>query len=233
MVSGIRFMATSGAFGNTIASLYGPTPQPETKAEIFNFAAAAALTAVPNRLGFFGAGAAPNSPIIVGQFNSRSHITDYLGADYGQLVNTRFTSTTTVEVSGVANAVTGHTLATIPQESGTLLMRFREPNNTAVQTQNAVLRAVDLDANHQALDVTLSVVTNATIYGSELANTDGGVGDATWTQLSDGAGAGTTLTLNNQATEANIHDYHLMISLSPGQAGRKIDFAFYVQLEFL
>jgi hypothetical protein len=226
-------MATSGALGNTIASLYAATAQPETKAEIFNFEAAAAVTAVPNRLGFFGSLGAPNSPIVVGQFNARSHITDYLGGDYGQLVNARFTGAATAEISGIANAVTGHTLATIPQESGTLLMRFREPNDTAVQTQNAVLRAVDLDSNHQALDVTLSTVTNATIYGSELANTDGDAGDAAWTQLSDGVGAGTTLTLNNQATEATIHDYHIMLSLSPGQAGRKTNFAFYVQLEFL
>jgi len=233
MVSGIRFMGTSGALGNTVASLYAAIAQPETKIEAFNFEAAAAETSVPNRIGFFGEGAAPNSPIIVGQFNRRTHFTDYLGADFAQLVTARFTSNTTVEISGVANAVTGHTLATIPQESGTLLMRFREPNDTNVSTQNAVLRAIDLDANHIAQDVTLSQVTNATIYGSELANTDGDSGDASWTQLSDGAGGGTTLTLNDQATEATIHDYHVLLSMSPGQAGRKIDFAFYVQLEFL
>jgi hypothetical protein len=232
MVSGIRFMAASGALGNTIATLYA-NGQATPRAEIFNFEAAAALTSVPNRLGFFGLAGAPNSPIIVGQYNQRSHITDHLGDDLGQLVNTRFTGAAAAEVSGVDITVTGHTLATIPQESGTILMRFTEPNGTNVTTQNAVLRAVDLDANHIAQDVTLSTVTNATIQASELANTDGDAGDAAWTQLSDGVGGGTELSLNAQGTEATVHDFHVLVALSPGQAGRKIDFAFYVQLEFL
>jgi hypothetical protein len=233
MVSGIRFFAHSGALGNTVASLYGPIAQPETKAEIFGFTTEAALTSVPNRMGFFGDGGAPSSPIIVGQFNRRTHITDYLGTDLGQMVNVRFTGASAAEVSGVPLTQTGHTLATIPQESGTLLMRFREPNNAAVVTQNGVFRAVDLDANHQAPDVSTSTVTDATIYASELDNTDGDGGDASWTQISDGVGGGSDLTLNDQAVEANVHDYHVIASLSPGAAGRKINFAFYVQLEFL
>ena len=233
MVSGIRFFAASGALGNTTASLYATSAQPETGAEIFGFVAAAAETTVPNRMGFFGIGGAPSSPIIVGQFNRRTHITDHLGNDLGQMVDVRFTGASSAEVSGVAIGVTGHTLATIPQESGTLLMRFREPSNGAVTTQNAVFRAVDLDVNHIAQDVSSSAVTDATIYAAELANNDGDAGDASWTQLSDAVGGGSDLNLSNQSTEANVHDFHLIVSLSPSAAGRKINFAYYIQLEFL
>jgi hypothetical protein len=77
MVSGIRFFASSGAFGNTIASLYA-AGKATPGAEIFNFEIGA--TDVPNRLGFFGLGGAPSSPVIVGQFQDRSHITNAVGS---------------------------------------------------------------------------------------------------------------------------------------------------------
>ena len=229
MVSGIRFFSSSGVLGDTVASLYAQgraTP----RLEIFNLEDVAAETTVPNRLGFFGAAGAPNSPIIVGQYNVRAHVTDYLGNDYGQLIGATFTGSSSISMSGEPWLLT---FADIPVISGTVLARFTEPNGTNVETQNCVLRAVDLDANHIAQDVTASTVTNATIYAAELANSEGNSNDSAWTQLSDGAGGGSDLTLSAQTVEAVVHDFHILVSLSPGQAGRKTDFALYVQLEFL
>jgi hypothetical protein len=223
MVSGIRFFASSGAFGNTIASLYA-AGKAEPGGEIFNFEIGA--TNSPNRLGFFGLNGAPNSPVIVGQFQDRSHRTDADGNDLGILVNVKFTGAMTAEISGVPFTAS---FQTIPPESGTLLLRFTEPNGTNVVTQQAVFRAIDLDAGSGAPNVA-DLANGVTVQAFQLPDTDGFAGDTAWTLISD---TGADLTLEDQISEQVNHDYHIAVSASAGQAGRKIDFAFYVQLEFL
>ena len=228
MVSGIRFFASSGAFGNTIASLYA-AGRAEPGCEIFEFEISA--TDSPNRLGFFGLGGAPNSPVVVGQFQDRSHRTNHHGDNLGTLVNAKFTASTTAEISGVSTTVTGANMQDVPSESGTILMRFREPNDNVVVTQNAVFRAINLTAGSGAPDVTeAALATDITVQALQLADTDGFAGDTTWTQISSG---GTSLTLEDQTYEGNVHDYHVLVSASASIAGRKRDFAFYIQLEFL
>jgi len=224
MVSGIRFFSGSGAVGDTIASLYGrgrATPV----LEIVNLHSAAAA-GTPNRLGFFGANGAPSSPVIVGQYQDRSHRTDELGTDLGTFINVKFTGAALAEVSGVAFSAG---LENIPSESGTLLARFTEPNGTAVITQQAVLRAINLDANNNVLDVS-DLATGITVQAAQLADTENFTGNTAWSEISSG---GAELALDDQAAEAHVHDYHLILSATPGAAGRKINFAYYLQLEFL
>lgn len=132
-------------------------------------------------------------------------------------------------MSGVPLTSTGHTLATIPQASGTLVCRFTEPNGTAVVTQQATFRAVDLTAASGLPDIG-DLATGITIQAAQLQDTAGNAGDSSWSEISDG---GASLSLADQSTEAHVHDYHLIVSASPEVAGRKINFGFYLQLEFL
>jgi hypothetical protein len=226
MVSGIRFFAASGAMGGT------PTTRAVPLVEIFNLEEAA--TASPNRVGFFGVNGAPNSPVRIGQYQDRTHRCDNVGTDLGTLINVKFIGSTDADVSGVNIALTGHGLADIPQNSGTLLIRFTEPNAQLVQTQDAVFRCVGLNAASGIPGGdggSAAAATNITVQAAQLADTDGAAGDATWTDIT--AMSNSSLTLNDQTAEATVHDWHVIVSASPGVAGRKVDFGFYVETEFL
>jgi len=177
-------------------------------------------------MGFFGVNGAPNSAVIVGQYQDRTFRTDYLGANLGQMVNNKFTGASSVENSGVP--FTGG-FANIPRESGTLLCRFTEPNGTAVVTQNATFRAVNFDAGSGVPNIG-SLATGITVKAAQLRDTSGNSADAAWSEISS---AGAVMSLNDQAIGAHVHDYHLLISGSPTAAGRKTNFGYYMQLEFL
>lgn len=223
MVSGIRFFACSGAMGNTVASLYA-NGMATIGLEIFNFEIGA--TDSPNRMGFFGAGGAPNSAVIVGQYQDRTHVTDYLGTDLGQMINAKYTGAATVEHSGVPFTAG---FDNIPRESGTLLCRFTEPNGTAVITQSCTFRAVNFDAGSGVPDIG-DLATGITVQAAQLEDTAGNAADATWSEVSSG---GAALSLADQSIEATVHDFHLLVSGNPSAAGRKTNFGYYIQLEFL
>ena len=218
--SGIRFFSCSGSMGGTAAGAQVPN------IEIGQLVAG--LGSDRNRLGFFGADGAPSSPVIVGTYQNRSHATNDTGADLGVLINVKFTGASAAEVSGVPLTSTGDTLATIPRESGTLLVRFVDPSGTLTQTQNATFRAVPLTSTSGA-QIT-NTVTGATIQAAQLEDTQGNAGDSVWTDLT---GASNSLSLANQAVSELTHDYHMIVSLSPLTAGVKVNFGFYLQLEFL
>lgn len=167
--------------------------------------------------------------MIVGAYQDRSHITDHVGTNLGHLVNTKYTGAMAAEVSGVALTLTGHTLDTIPQESGTFLLRFQEPTGALVTTQNGVLRAIDLTTVGSAPDVT-DLVNGVTVQAAQLADTDGYSGDTSWTQISDG---GSALSLEDQAAAQVTHDWHIVVSASPDAAGAKTDWGFYAEIEYL
>jgi hypothetical protein len=183
-------------------------------------------TSSPNRMGFFGLNGAPNSAVIVGQYQDRTHRTNHHGADLGIMINAKFTGASTVEHSGVP--FTGG-FANIPRESGTLLCRFREPNDTAVITQQATFRAVDFTAASGVPDIS-DLVNGITVQAAQLQDTSGNASDTTWTEVSSG---GAPLSLADQAIESHIHDFHLLVSGSPTQAGRKTNWGFLCRLEFL
>ena len=246
MVSGIRFFGGSGSMGQlttgrlTPAAYYSsgdtlPADRALPNVEIFEFEVGA--NGSPNRLGFFGSAGAPNSAVIVGQYQDRSHRTNDTGDDLGAVCNNKFTGSASAEVSGVAFTAG---LENIPAESGTLLCRFAEPNGTAVITQQATFRAVDFglpgpatgDANGAPSGVPNlnDLASNITIQAAQLPDTDGFTGNTSWSEISDG---GAELSLADQSAEANLHDFHLIVSASPAVAGRKIDFGYVIQLEFL
>jgi hypothetical protein len=223
MVSGIRFFPCSGAMGNTAATL-NANGMATIGLEIFNFEIGA--TNSPNRMGFFGANGAPNSAVIVGQYQDRTHVTDHVGSDLGTMINAKFTGASSVEHSGVP--FTGG-FANIPRESGTLLCRFTEPNGTDVVTQQATFRAVNFDAGSGVPNIG-DLATGITVQAAQLQDTNGNASDASWSEVSSG---GAALSLADQSMTVPVHDFHLLVSGSPSAAGRKIDFGYFMQLEFL
>lgn len=219
MVSGIRFFACSGAMGGT------PSSRATPNLEIFNLEAGA--TNNPNRMGFFGALGAPNSAVIVGQYQDRTHRCDETGVDFGAMINVKFTGASTASVSGVPFTAG---LANIPQSSGTLLCRFTEPNNTAVLTQNATFRAINLTAGSGAPNIGDLVSAGILIKAAQLPDTQGFAGNASWQNIDSG---GSALSLNDQSSTQAVHDFHLIISGTPTAGGRKTNFGYYMQLEYL
>jgi hypothetical protein len=219
MASGIRFFACSGAMGGT------PSTRATPNVEIFNLEAGA--TNNPNRMGFFGSAGAPNSAVIVGQYQDRTHRCNENGTDFGTMINVKFTGASTASVSGVPFTAG---LPNIPQASGTLLCRFTEPNNTAVITQNATFSAINLTAGSGAPNVADLVSAGILIKAAQLADTQGFAGNASWQNIDS---TGSALALNAQNGTAHVHDFHLIVSGTPTGAGRKINFAYYMQLEYL
>lgn len=237
MVSGIRFFACSGAMGQlttgrlTPAAYYaagGSLPADRGLPNLEIFQLIVSDTESPTRIGFFGAAGAPNSPVVVGQYQDRTHRTNHNGADLGVAINAKYTGDSTVEHSGVPFTAA---LTNIPGESGTLLLRFQDPNLSNVITQQGVVRAINLNATSGAPDTTESALaTNITVQALQLPDTDGYAGDTSWTEISSG---GSSLTLEDQSAEMVVHDYHILLSAAAQVAGRKRDFAIYAQLEFL
>jgi len=219
MVSGIRFFACSGAMGGT------PTTRATPNLEIFNLEPGA--TNNPNRMGFFGANGAPNSAVIVGQYQDRTHRCDETGTDFGAMINVKFTGASLASVSGVAFSAG---LQNIPQNSGSLLARFTEPNNISVITQNAVFSAINLNASSGAPNVADLVNTGITIKAAQLPDTQGFAGGTTWQNIDS---SGSALSLNNQNGTGAVHDFHLIVSGTPTSVGRKVNFGYYLQLEYL
>lgn len=236
MVSGIRFFPCSGALGGTgniggggTATLYA-LGRAEPLFEIFNFEIGA--TDSPNRMGFFGANGAPNSAVIVGQYQDTTFRTDHIGTQLGEMINNKFVGASLVQVSGTfgANGVLGSVApSVVPSVSGTLLCRFTEPNGTAVITQQATFRAVNFDAGSGVPDIT-DLATGITVQAAQLQDTAGNAADGSWSEVSSG---GAALSLADQSLETHVHDFHLLVSASPSAAGRKINFGYYLQLEFL
>lgn len=238
MVSGIRFFSCSGAmgmFGNkgekSLAQVYSELGRAEPNLEIFAFESGA--TNSPNRLGFFGSNGAPNSAIIVGQYQDTTFRTNHNGSQLGEMINVKFTGASTATISGTLGSGpmfgANFNIANLTNISGTLLARFREPNNTNVVTQQAIFRAVDFSVTSGVPDVA-DLVDGITIKAAQLQDTAGNAADASWTEISAG---GSTLSLADQSLESHIHDFHLIISGSPTGAGRKVNFGYYLRLEFL
>lgn len=198
-------------------------------AEIWDITQSPGNTTAPLRLGFFGAGGAPNSSVQVNAFQSRTHRVDHNGNNLGTYINVKFTGISDAEVSGVPFP----NIEDIPGRSGTIMFRFLEPNATAVTTQNGFVRAITITDTSGALTGTSDRPSNVVIYGSELANTHGGAGDSSWTLLADTAGAPTDLSLNDQGGAATVHDWYICLSASPKNSGRKRGFGIFAQIEYL
>lgn len=219
MVSGIRFGACSGIQGGLTYADWGPdVPQ-----EIFAYNSS--FQSDPNRVGFFGSAGAPAS-VIIGQYQDRTHRTNNTGADLGIMINVKFTGASDAAVSGVAFP----NVEDLPGASGTLLMRFRDATDTLVITQNGFLRAIRFVTNEPNDGLK---PLNVDIRGFQAADTHGNAGNSSWTQMSDGAGAGSDLSLANQTGETSVHDWFIALSASPQAVGTNAAFGFLAQIEFL
>lgn len=215
MISGVRAFACSGALGGTASS------KAEPPFEIFEYNSA--WLATPNRVGFMGQSF---GPVIVGVFQERTIRTDNAGTNYGQLINNKFTGASTSEVSGVSFP----NLTNLPGISGSVLWRFRESSNTAVQTQNGFLRVVRFTSD---IPVNGLKPLNIDIRAYKVQDTHGNAGGTSWTQLSDGLGGGSDLSLSNHTSPVTVHDFPVAISASPQAVGTNTAFGFLIQLEYL
>ena len=244
MVSGVRFFCGSGAmglFGNlgekSLSQVYDEREAANRDPgvpllEIFQLVPGPVL-GVPTRMGFFGLAGAPNSAVIVGQYQDTTFRCDELGSQLGEMINAKFVGASAVELSGTLGTgpMFGASFAvgSVPNLSGTILCRFTEPNDTNVITQMATFRAVNLNAV-DAMPDSNDLATGITIQAAQLADTHGNAADASWSEVSAG---GAALSLADQAAEMVLHDFHLLVSGNPSTAGRKINFGYFVQLEFL
>jgi len=215
----ITFMAPSGApaSGTIIESLVIP-----------------GNTSGANHLGFFGIGGPEGTPfaIIIDRYQDKTFITNTSGTNLGkspwglrasgQLINNKYASINTVNING-AGAVA---VSTVPFASGTLLIRFAPSGAASVRTQNAVLRAVALNASSGVNDVS-TVVTGIKIQGFEPVN------QSVWTQL---AGVGTIsnqLSFVDHTISQTQHDFFTCLSASPEALGQRNNFGFFMVVEFL
>lgn len=237
MASGIRFLACSGVLGNAENGVVGATPPGDQNLEIleiFDVTASPGDTTSPTRIGFFGANGAPDSAVVVDTFQDNTVRVDHFGnpvpsIQAAQFINIKFTGISDAEVSGVSFP----NIEDIPSRSGTIMARFLEPNNNAVVTQNAFVRAITINSTSGALTGTANRPSDVVLYGMQLQDTHGNAGDSSWTLLADTDGSPTDLVLNNQAGESSVHDFYLGLSASPKSTGRKRLFGYLVQLEYL
>lgn len=183
-------------------------------------------------LGFYGP--TFGSSVQVGQYQDSMFITDGTGQNQGpQVNNTKFTSSSGVELNGLAVA----SVQNLPNISGTLNIRFTF--DSPVKTQNAQLFVYDrVNKNNPASGVTPQVAelihtsTDPLVLGS---------GDALWIQASGSgaivdlvSGAGTSGTsVSGVNTVDAQHDWYVAMSASPNSIGSKTQFGLFVQLEFL
>jgi hypothetical protein len=217
MTSGIRWAGCSGSMGGQPSNRAFPN-----SLEIFNMQPGD--TTSPLRLGFFGAGGAPNAAVIVGEYQDRTHRTNHNGSDLGVFINQKFSSSTVAIISGV----TFPNMTDVPGNSGTLLCRFTEPTAQEVQTQNATFRAIAFNSSSGVPNID-SIPANITIQAFEVKNTVGGTGDGSWTDITSGSNA---LPLDAQAATASVHDFIVGVSASPTTTGTNRDFGFMIRLEY-
>jgi len=196
--------------------------------------------AVPSDLGlgFFGEGGF-DSPVVVGEFNGRTFITDASGSTQNfEANNNKFTST-----SGVIHGQTGSgiLLTALPNSFATVNMRFE--NTAAVRTLNPKLYIFDGSFGPSGANINIPP-DGLTFFTAELRKVDeiqtaNGLGDSTWLDTSGltflslidapgtlGLRPGGSFTIDTR------HDWYIAMSCSPITLGDKI-FGLYFEVEFL
>ncbi|MHA2063113.1 MAG: hypothetical protein ACXABY_01910 [Candidatus Thorarchaeota archaeon] len=191
-------------------------------------------TSGANHVGFFGAGGPQGVPfaIIVDRYQDASFITNTSGFNMGvapfgllasgELNNTKFQSSNLANVNGDASV----SLSDIPQESGTLLVRFVPSGATPVRTQNVLCRTVVLNATSGINDVT-SIAVGLKVQGFEPG------ADNTWTQTAGVGALDNRVFFVDHNVPDLIHDFFVSLSASPENVGERNDFGFFFIIEFL
>lgn len=181
-----------------------------------------------NRIGFFGA-SGPGSFITVNTYQDTTYTVNESGvapnstinSASGKLQNLKFINSASVNPNGSGSVAVN----TITLQDATIRVRFTEPSGTSVETQNAVLKCVSLNASSGVPDED-ALVTGVTVYAFEVGQ------DTAWEKISDDA-ADNYISLSSRATQSIIHDYHIGLSVSPISTGEKIDWAFLFKLEYI
>ncbi len=189
-------------------------------------------TSGANHLGFFGAGGPKGVPfaIIVGTYQDKTFITNAAGdnlgdvgvLESGQLINHKFITTTTTNPDGFGE----QSLLDVPQESGTILIRFVPSGSTPVRTQNALIRTVVLNAS-SGIDAVDGVVVGLKVQGFE-PNVD-----SSWTQTAGDGALDNRLFIQDHNDNDLVHDYFACYAALPEAVGERNDFGFFVIIEFL
>lgn len=192
---------------------------------------------VGSGLGFYGA-AGFGASVDVGEFSSRTFITDSAGAIEGEECdNCKFLNSSGVIVG---QAGSGILLTALPNYLSTLNIRFT--NDSAVMTQNASLRIYDRSTPASgAISVTTKV---AEIRHTDTAQTANGSGDATWSTWSGSTNNVSAKSLvaspgsggyrpSGSSTSDTQHDWFLAISPSPDAIGSHSSFGLWFSVEYL
>ncbi|MDX1407786.1 MAG: hypothetical protein R3330_06620 [Saprospiraceae bacterium] len=191
-------------------------------------------TSGANFVGFFGAGGPQGVPfaIIVDKYQDASYVTNVSGFNLGvaphgvpasgELNNTKFEDTNLANVNGVA----GIELSGIPQESGTILIRFEPSGVVAVRTQNTLVRTVILNAASGVDDVT-GVAVGLKVQAFEPG------ADNVWTQTAGVGALDNRLFIEDHTVPDFVHDFFVSLSASPEAVGERNDFGFFIIIEFL
>ena len=185
-----------------------------------------------NHLGFFGAGGPEGIPfaVIVAKYQDKTFITNRDGENLGtvgllgsgELHNHKFLDTNLVNVDGMGSVE----LDTVPQQSGTILVRFIPSGATPVRTQNTLIRTVPLNAN-SGVDTVDGIVTALKVQGYEPG------ADNIWTQTAGVGALDNRLFLLDHDVTSLQHDFFASLSASPEAVGERNDWGFFVIIEFL
>lgn len=185
-------------------------------------------------VGFFGAGGPQGVPfaVIVSKYQDTTFLTNTSGLNMGvepfgtlnsgQLINTKFEDINLANVDGDASV----TLTNIPQESGTILIRFEPSGAVPVRTQNVLLRAVILNSA-SGVDNIGDVVTGLKIQAFEPSKDNG------WTQIAGVGAIDNRLFIQDHNEVDLVHDFFVSLSASPEAVGERNDFGFFMIVEFL
>ena len=212
-----------------------------------------------SRVGFFGADGHGDS-VLITTYNKSAYVVDsdgdlpgWAGGASGVLVPMQYTGTNTLGVSGINSgkgwAWNASTQGTVPCESGTFLIRFTEPTAQAVQTLNATFRSVALNSSDGMPDYTAGAAsTDIIIYAMEcnrhgyyshgtMTHMDGdgdsgSGGDTAWTRI-DSGGSSNSLALWNHAWTAAIHDFSVVMSVSPQKTGSVTTWGIYFRVDYV
>jgi hypothetical protein len=189
-------------------------------------------TSGANYLGFFGAGGPKGTPfaVIVDKYQDTTYVTNTSGNNLGlvgllgsgQLLNNKFVATNLVNVDGQGSVE----LSDVPQESGTLLIRFVPSGASPVQTQNMVIRTVPLNAT-SGTDTIDGIVVGLKVQGYEPG------ADNIWTQTAGDGALDNRLFILDHDVPSLQHDFFASESTSPEGVGQRNDWGFLVVLEFL
>jgi len=189
-------------------------------------------------IGFYGDDGF-GSPVLIGQFNGRTFVTNSVGTEEGFECN----NIKRISSSGLIHGQTGSgiKLTDLPNTLASLNIRFEHPSS--VRTLSAKVYIYDGSISGTTPNIN-NDPSGLTCYCAEIRHPsevqdDVGLGDSTWidthgsTFLNLISSPGTSgLRPNGSLTLDTRHDWYVAISVTPEEFGDK-QFGLYFETEFL